>query len=167
MLPLRSRWIATETAPPQLLDARSGLHGIHLLKVTGSAFTRFVRDANTTLPDRGDRPLFIHMDVSWQYADPADLLASDYARYVPAEQVRDLLNATFSEFVSESIQHLVHEIGTRLLTRFPQLAEISFEAQNRTPDPMAVSETDEQNQSLQRRLPRLRPHPPGNAPQPG
>jgi urate oxidase len=125
------------------LDARSGLVGLQLLKVTGSAFTRFVRDANTTLPDRGDRPLYIHMDVSWRYTDPAGALAPDHTRYVPAEQVRDLLNATFSEFVSESIQHLVHEMGTRLLARFPQLAEVSFEAQNRTPDPMAVSETDE------------------------
>ena len=127
----------------RLLIARSGLQSLQLLKVTGSAFTRFFRDANTTLPERGDRPLFIHLDLAWQYADPTDLLASDNTRYVPAEQVRDLLNATFSEFVSESIQHLVHEMGTRLLTRFPQLAEVSFEAQNRTPDPMAVSEADE------------------------
>jgi len=127
----------------RLLTALSGLQGIQLLKVTGSAFTRFVRDANTTLPNRVYRPLYIQMDVSWRYADPADLLAADHARYVPAEQVRDLLNATFSEFVSESIQHLVHEMGTRLHARFPQLAEIAFEAQNRTPDPMAVSETDD------------------------
>jgi len=127
----------------RLLGASSGLVGLQLLKVTGSAFTRFVRDANTTLPDRGDRPLYIHMDVSWKYTNPDDLLATDSPRYVPAEQVRDLLNATFSAFVSESIQHLVHEMGLRLLARFPQLAALSFEAQNRTPDPMAVSETDD------------------------
>ena len=119
-----------------------GLVGLQLLKVTGSAFTRFVRDANTTLPERGDRPLFVHMDVGWLYHDASNLLAADHARYVPAEQVRDLVQTVFSEFVSESIQHLVHEMGTRLLVRFPQLAEVSFEAQNRTPDPMAVSESD-------------------------
>ena len=123
-------------------DHRCGVVGLELLKVTGSAFTHFVRDANTTLPERGDRPLFVHMDVSWRYADTADMLAPDPARYVPAEQVRDLVQVTFHEFVSESIQHLVHEMGTRLLARFPQLAEVSFAAQNRTPDPAAVSEAD-------------------------
>ena len=37
--------------------------------------------------------------------------------------------------MSESIQHLVHEMGTRALARWPQLAEISFSAQNHTRDP--------------------------------
>ena len=127
---------------PVLTGHECGLNGLRLLKVTGSAFTRFVRDANTTLPERGDRPLYIFMDVGWTYTDAADLLAPDHARYVPPEQVRDLLQVTFAEFVSESIQHLVHEIGTRLLARFPQLASVTFSAQNHTPDPIAVSEAN-------------------------
>lgn len=123
-------------------DHHCGRVDMEMLKVTGSAFTHFVRDASTTLPERGDRPLFVHMDVSWRYADVADLLAPDHRRYVPAEQVRDLAAVVFHEFVSESIQHLVHEMGMRILARFPQLASVSFQAQNRTPDPAAVSETD-------------------------
>jgi urate oxidase len=126
---------------PTLTGHRCGRVGLQLLKVTGSAFTRFVRDAYTTLPERGDRPLYIHLDVHWRYADPADLLAPDHARYVAAEQVRDCVQTVFHQFVSESIQHLVHEMGTRLLERFPQLAEVAFEGQNHTPDPMAVSAT--------------------------
>ncbi len=125
-----------------ITDHRCGRSGMELLKVTGSSFTRFVRDANTTLPERGDRPLFIDLDVSWRYADTKDMLAHDYSRYVPAEQIRDLAQTVFHEFVSESIQHLVHEMGMRTLARFPQLAEVSFEAHNRTPDPVAVSDTD-------------------------
>lgn len=127
---------------PVITDHRCGRNGMELLKVTGSSFTRFVRDANTTLPERGDRPLFIEMDISWRYADTADMLAPDHSRYVPAEQVRDLAQTVFHEFVSESIQHLVHEIGTRILIRFPQLDEVSFEAHNRTPDPVATSDAD-------------------------
>ncbi len=119
-----------------------GRAGLQLLKVTGSSFTRFVRDAYTTLPERGDRPLFIAMNVSWKYADVADALGHDPARYVPAEQVRDLVQVVFHQFVSESIQHLVHAMGQRMLERFPQLAEITLEAQNHTPDPLAISETD-------------------------
>ena len=49
--------------------------------------------------------------------------------------MRDQLAATFDDFVSESIQHLVHEMGTRMLDRWPQIAEVRFEAENRTRDP--------------------------------
>jgi urate oxidase len=125
-----------------ITDHQIGRVGMELLKVTGSAFTSFVRDANTTLPERGDRPLFVHMDLRWRYADLADLLDETHARYVPPEQMRDLAQAVFHEFVSESIQHLVHEMGTRILSRFPQLTEVAFEAQNRTPDPAATSDAD-------------------------
>ncbi len=116
---------------------RCGIVGIELLKTTGSAFTRFVRDGNTTLPDRVDRPLFVLLDVHWRYADPGDALGHDHARYVPAEQVGDLCRAVFHRLVSESIQHLVHEMGVALLARFPQLAEVGFAAENRTRDPVA------------------------------
>jgi urate oxidase/2-oxo-4-hydroxy-4-carboxy-5-ureidoimidazoline decarboxylase len=124
----------------ELLEHHCSRNGLQLLKVTGSAFTRFVRDDYTTLPERGDRPLFIYVDLSWRYREAASLL--DPASYVAAEQVRDLVQVVFHEFVSESIQHLVYEMGTRLLTRFPQLAEVTFSAQNRTPDPYGESERD-------------------------
>jgi urate oxidase len=55
--------------------------------------------------------------------------------------VADLANAVFHEFVSLSIQHLVNEIGTRMLDRWPQLAEASFDAQNRLWD--VVGEADD------------------------
>jgi len=121
---------------------RCGRVGLQLFKVTGSAFTHFVRDAYTTLPERSDRPLFIYLDVHWRYADVADMLASDLGRYVPGEQVRDVVQVVFHEFVSESIQHLVHEMGRRLLVRFPQIASVAFAAQNRTRDPVATSAAD-------------------------
>ncbi|MGH2507261.1 MAG: factor-independent urate hydroxylase [Ktedonobacteraceae bacterium] len=112
--------------------------GMQLLKVTGSSFTNFVRDDYTTLPERVDRPLYIYLNARWKYTDPNDI----HQRYIPAEQVRDVISAVFHEFVSESIQHLVHEMGQRLLERFPQMAEISFTGQNRTPDPIVVSTND-------------------------
>jgi urate oxidase len=121
---------------------RCGCLDLQLFKVTGSSFTNFVRDEYTTLPERVDRPLFIYLDVYWKYANIEYLLAEDHEHYAPAEQVRDVVQTVFHEFVSESIQHLVYEMGQRLLERFPQLQEVSFEGQNRTRDPMAVSESD-------------------------
>jgi urate oxidase len=126
----------------EVADHLCGRVDLQLLKVTGSSFTSFVRDGYTTLPERRDRPLYIFLDVHWRYAKADHLRDPNPARYVPAEQIRDLVTTVFHEFVSESIQHLVHEMGARILDRFPQLAEISFAAQNRTRDPVAESEHD-------------------------
>jgi urate oxidase/2-oxo-4-hydroxy-4-carboxy-5-ureidoimidazoline decarboxylase len=117
----------------RMVDARSGHVGLRLLKTTGSAFTRFARDDDTTLPERLDRPLFIHLDVHWRYGDPAD--AAGPAHVAPSA-VLELLLETFDEFVSESIQHLVHEMGTRALERFPALSQISFRGENHTHEPV-------------------------------
>jgi urate oxidase len=125
-----------------LTGHRCGRVGMRLMKTTGSAFTSFVRDEYTTLPERRDRPLFVTLDVGWRYGDVEDLFAKDHARYVPGEQVRDLIRTVFHQFVSESIQHLVHEFGVRLLGRFPQLAEVSFRAENRTRDPYGEAADD-------------------------
>jgi urate oxidase len=122
---------------PVLAGVRSGRVDLELLKVTGSAFTRFVRDEYTTLPERGDRPLYIHLDVHWRYGEVDDAVGLDAPRYVASEQVRDAVAGVFSELVSESIQHLVWEMSERLLAQFPQLAEVSFSAQNRTREPVA------------------------------
>lgn len=127
---------------PAVTDHRCGRLGLKLLKVTGSAFTRFVRDEYTTLPERGDRPLYIYMDMYWKYARAADMLAPDLTSYAPSEQVRDVVETVFHEFVSESIQHLMHEMGLRIIERFPQIVEVSFDGQNRTRDPIATAESD-------------------------
>jgi urate oxidase len=126
-----------------ITEHRCGQLDLQLIKVTGSSFASFVRDEHTTLPERIDRPLFIYLDVYWRYADAGDMHGSDLARYIPAEQVRDLVQSVFHRFVSMSIQHLVYEMGTRLLERFPQMAEVTFEAQNRLWDSAFTSEADE------------------------
>jgi urate oxidase len=109
-------------------EVRGGRHGMRLLKTTGSAFTKFARDEYTTLPERGDRPLYIGLDADWRLVDAT--------AEVDPLAVRDHLAATFDDFVSESIQHLVHEMGTRLLADLPALAEVSFTAENLTRDPV-------------------------------
>ena len=114
-----------------ITDHASGRRDLQLIKITGSAFADFARDEHTTLPERPDRPLYIWMNVDWRYADASHAVLADPARYVATEQVADLAAAVFHEFVSLSIQHLVNEIGTRMLDRWPQLAEVSFDAQNR------------------------------------
>ncbi|MEJ7839617.1 MAG: factor-independent urate hydroxylase [Thermomicrobiales bacterium] len=123
----------------EIVDHEMGRIGFRLLKVTGSSFTSFVRDEHTTLPDRKDRPLFVFLDLFWKYGNTDDAVTADIRHYVPGEQIADLVSVVFHEFVSESIQHLVHEIGTRVLERFPQLSEVRFVAENRTRDPFGQS----------------------------
>lgn len=120
-----------------------GRLGLQLIKVTGSSFTHFARDQYTTLPEALDRPLYVHLDVFWRYGDVGDAVGADHSRYVASEQVRDFVGVVFHDFVSLSIQHLVHEMGQRLLARFPQIAEVSFEAENRLWDTAFVSAVDE------------------------
>ncbi len=120
-----------EAGVVRITDHGSGRRELQLIKITGSAFADFARDEHTTLPERRDRPLYIWCDIGWTYSDASDAVLSDPARYVAAEQVADLANAVFHEFVSLSIQHLVNEIGARMLDRWPQLASVSFDAQNR------------------------------------
>ena len=117
-----------------ILDHRCGRRALHLIKITGSSFASFAHDEFTTLPEQVDRPLFVHLDVHWRHASFHDRVAS--------ERVRASVIATFDSFVSNSIQHLVHEMGQRLLTEFPQLVEVSFEAQNRLWDTAQASEAN-------------------------
>lgn len=117
-----------------ILDHRSGLHELQLIKITGSSFASFAQDEYTTLPEATDRPLFIHLDVDWRYGD--------FGRRVDFSRIRKSLLDTFDGFVSKSIQHLVHEMGTRLLNDFPELVEVSFAAHNRLWDTASSSEDD-------------------------
>ena len=122
-----SRWPSSTRAGSATTAAAARTCGCS--RCTGSAFTRFARDEYTTLPERVDRPLLIRMDVHWRYGDPRGRTTSIRAA------VREEIAATFDDFVRESIQHLVHEMGTRMLARWPQLAEVSFGAENHTRDP--------------------------------
>ena len=115
----------------RVTDHESGRRELQLIKITGSAFADFARDEHTTLPERRDRPLYIWCDIGWRYTDASHAVLGHPDRYVASEQVADLANAVFHEFVSLSIQHLVNEIGARMLDRWPQLASVSFDAQNR------------------------------------
>lgn len=127
----------------RITDHQGGRRGLQLIKLSGSAFLQFARDEHTTLPERSDRPLYIWCDIGWRYFDVTDALGPAPSAYVDGEQVADLAASVFGDFVSLSIQHLVHEIGTRILDRFPQLAEVSFDSQNRLWDVGEVSQTDE------------------------
>jgi urate oxidase / 2-oxo-4-hydroxy-4-carboxy-5-ureidoimidazoline decarboxylase len=113
-------------------DHLSSLKGLKLIKVRGSSFFGYMKDEYTTLPESFDRPLFIFLDIAWRYNDFDGARGNKSEGYVAAEQVRDIAYTVFHEENSPSIQNLIYRIGHRVLERFPQLAEVRFESNNRT-----------------------------------
>lgn len=112
-------------------ELEGGVHGLKLVKLTGSAFKAFQRDEYTTLPERQDRPLYIFCDVGWRYF--RDVRPID-PHVVAAECVE-----IFDGFVSLSIQHLLNEFGRLLFEYHPEAESFAFEAQNRLWDTSAES----------------------------
>lgn len=125
-------YLSRENGAVVVEEQRSGVTGLELVKVKDNSFVGYVQDEYTTLPERENRTLYISLDIFWTYDDPEAALGEDPETYVPAEQVRDIAQVVFHERDVNSIQDLIYQVGLRVLERFPQLAEVSFEANNRT-----------------------------------
>ncbi|WP_248930871.1 factor-independent urate hydroxylase [Paenibacillus hamazuiensis] len=123
---------------------RGTISDLQLIKLKGSSFAGFVRDEYTTLPETSDRPLFIFLNINWTYENAENALDAGGDMYVAAEQIRDIAQTVFHELSSASIQSLIYHIGLRILERFPQLAEVSFESNNRTWETVMSQAPDEE-----------------------
>ena len=117
----------------EVAEAKSGISGFRLLRLTGSAFTGFVRDEYTTLPDIHDRPLHMWLDLNWTFTDPG--VCCGGASVTP--QVREIVENVFAGFESGSIQQIIYQIGQKILADLPSIAEVHLEANNRTWDTIA------------------------------
>lgn len=111
-----------------IVEERSGIRGFKLLRLGGSAFTGFVRDEYTTLPDVKNRPLHMWLDLEWLCSEPA----------VIAAQVKEIVHGVFHSFESGSIQQVIYQIGTRMLEELSMVKEVRLEANNRTWDLIAA-----------------------------
>jgi len=116
-----------------LVEAMSGIRGFRLVRLGGSSFHGFIRDQYTTLPDIANRPLHIWLDLEWRHLKHE----AAFTDGAVTARVRRLVRDVFSSFASESIQQLIHQIGTRLLADEPSIAEVHLEATNRTWDTIA------------------------------
>ena len=111
----------------EVVEQRSGIHGFRLMRLGGSAFTGFVRDEYTTLPELSDRPLHMWLDVEWVGAGGESLAAT----------VGSLVRDVFVSFESGSIQQIIYKVGTKMLENLPAVHEVRLEANNRTWDQVA------------------------------
>ncbi|HUQ93704.1 MAG TPA: urate oxidase [Bryobacteraceae bacterium] len=111
-------------------ELRSGIVDFRLLRLGGSAFTGFLRDQYTTLPEIRNRPLHMWLGLDWIYTSPEHGLSGGR---LPA-RVRSLVHEVFQGFQSGSIQQVIYQVGTRMLAEIPEVSEVNLEAQNRTWD---------------------------------
>jgi urate oxidase / 2-oxo-4-hydroxy-4-carboxy-5-ureidoimidazoline decarboxylase len=121
-----------------VVEAVSGIHGFKLLRLGGSAFHGFVRDEYTTLPEMADRPLHMWLDVEWRYLGTGAVDSDGETVAAARARVREV----FESFESGSIQQVIYQMGTALLTALPAIAEVVLEAQNRTWDAVAERGVD-------------------------
>jgi urate oxidase len=140
----QGKWAFSPSGPEQatarveinrggIVEAVSGIRGFRLLRLGGSAFKGFVRDEYTTLPDIENRPLHMWLDLEWKYTE---VLGAFNGGEV-ARAVGRMTHELFDAFESGSIQEVIYQLGTRMLTELPTIEEIHLEANNRTWDTIA------------------------------
>jgi urate oxidase len=98
-----------------------GVRGARVLKSTGSAFSGYLVDDLTTLPETRDRIMATTVDASWG-VDAADDEVARLAAAVPATFLARF--ATHDD--SESVQHTLWEMGQAVLAAHPEIAWIRF-----------------------------------------
>jgi len=116
-----------------VIEVASGISGFKLLRLGGSAFHGFVRDQYTTLPDIGNRPLHMWLDLEWLYTESSAAFSSGTITAI----VRRIVREVFHAFESGSIQQVIYQIGTKMLADIPSIAEVHLEGTNRTWDTIA------------------------------
>src|ERR1700679_3726107 len=86
------------------LKVTSGIDGLVILKTTKSAFTGYIKDKLTTLPENTDRIFGTRATVTWEYAE----LPQNYAN--TREQALAMLIKVFAEHGSLSVQHTLYDV---------------------------------------------------------
>jgi urate oxidase len=117
-------WTTVATCDGERLSVAAGLRGLVVLKTTDSAFSGFLRDPYTTLPETRDRILATSITATWNYADGFD----DFAK---RDAVRTALVGTFAAHKSESVQQTLFAMGEAALAACDGVTEIQLALPNR------------------------------------
>ncbi|MFT4468825.1 factor-independent urate hydroxylase [Arthrobacter sulfonylureivorans] len=103
----------------------AGLHGLTVLKSTGSEFHGFPRDRYTTLQETTDRILATDVTARWRYRSTEADFDAVYA------SVRSLLLKGFAETHSLALQQTMFQMGRLVLEAHPEIEEIRMSLPNK------------------------------------
>jgi urate oxidase len=106
---------------PQIV---SGLENVVIMKTADSAFTGYIKDSLTTLPESQDRLFGTAVWSRWTYS-PA---ASDFAAL--RQQIREGLLEVFATHKSASVQHTLYAMAERVLDKVPVVEDITLRMPN-------------------------------------
>ncbi len=106
------------------LKVISGIDGLVILKTTKSAFTGYIKNPQTTLPENTDRIFGTRATVIWEYLESP----TDYAA-IRATALATLLKV-FAEHDSLSVQHTLYDIGKAMLEAVPELSQVKLAMPN-------------------------------------
>jgi urate oxidase len=107
-----------------VLKVTSGIDGLVILKTTKSAFTGYIKDKLTTLPESTDRIFGTRATVSWDYIDAPQNYAATRARALAT------LLKVFADHDSLSVQHTLYDIGEAILAAVPEIARVKLTMPN-------------------------------------
>jgi urate oxidase len=105
---------------------RSGISGLTLLRTSGSAFSGFLRDEFTVLPETEDRIMATDASADWTFLEDQRPSYDDVRA-----AARVALVDTFSNHRSASVQHTLFAMGEALLAACPDVREVSMRMPNK------------------------------------
>jgi urate oxidase len=108
---------------------RSGLVGMNVLKTAQSAFTGFLRDELTTLPETSDRLLGTSVTAEWPYTAEAIAAGIDFNRV--HRHVREAMVTTFARHDSLSVQQTLFAMAEAALAHTDVLDEVFLRMPNK------------------------------------
>ena len=120
------RWFA-EVSTPREGPTRftSGVDDVRVIKTTASAFSGYLKDAWTTLPETRDRIFSTLMKARWDFrAVPAHFAEAN------AAALGAMLRVFATEF-SESVQATLFSMGRAAMTAVPEIERVSLALPNR------------------------------------
>jgi urate oxidase len=103
----------------------AGLRDLVILKSARSAFSGFMRDEYTTLPETADRLLATSLSATWQYAEPDVEFGSTF------RAVRTIMLEAFAEHESRSVQHTLHAMGQSVLDNIESVSAVHLVMPNK------------------------------------
>ena len=136
---------ATRTATVQQDRSKvrvgAGVTDLVILKSAKSAFTGFMRDEFTTLPESADRLLATSLTATWQYWDGE----VEYGQTWRA--IRTTLLETFADHDSRSVQHTLHAMAQSVLDNIDAVTAVHLVMPNKHHLPIDLSRLGLQNRN--------------------
>lgn len=106
------------------IGAAGGIEKLLVLKSTDSAFSGYLKDAYTTLPETRDRIFATSVTANWKYT-------SEHADFGAArKQIRAAIIETFADHKSESVQQTLFAMGKAAVDRCESIGNIRLSLPN-------------------------------------